>query len=160
MGQTRQSIIERLVGIAAGNEIPIEHVGEGCHVIEGESSAVFFDVDDWGDGHLVHLFAPAVVEIPPSELRNALAFANRLNRDSYFVKWSVRERDDTDLSDEGDEVRLYAECDLLADALDAEEFLNGLDLVITQVDSRDEGLASELGGKTYQQAIEDSDVRG
>lgn len=154
MTQTRQGIVERLVGITASRDIPIEHIGEGTHVVDGESTTVFFDVDEWGDGHLVHLFAPAVLEIPPGQLSSALAFTNRLNRDTYFVKWSVREVDDED------ELRLDAEYDLLADALDAEEFLNALSLVMSQVDSRDEGLASELGGKTYRQTIEDADVAG
>jgi len=152
MAQTREGIIERLVGIAASREIPIEHVGEGRHVAPGESAGVWFDVAEWGNGHLVHLWAPAVVEIPAANRPAATEFANRMNRDSYFIKWTVHEPDDEEA------IQLHAEYDLLADAMDAEEFLNALSLVMSEADSLDEGLASDLDGKTLAQAAEEADV--
>jgi Putative bacterial sensory transduction regulator len=142
-----QEKLDHIAGILTRQEVPFGTREDGAEfrVLYG-SAAVLISVREMGDNTVVHLAAPAVIDIDfekEDRYGKAHLAANQLNRETFFVKFCVYDES------------LVAEYDLLGGELQASELMNALTLVAETVDNVDDGLAAELGGKTYEAALGD-----
>jgi hypothetical protein len=145
-----QEKFDQVAGIFTRHEVPfgVSNDGTSLRVLSG-SAAVLVSVVEFGSRSVIHLHSPVVVGLDMSDhdvVGKAFAAANALNRDKYLAKFSVYEG------------ALVAELDLLGEDLQAQELMDGLVILAGIVDDIDDGLATELRGRTYESAFGEGTV--
>jgi hypothetical protein len=130
-----------VAGILARNKVEFATRDDGrAHMVVSGSTAAIVNLAPWGaEDCVVNLQAVVVQEIPDSATPLALQRINELNCAGYFAKWCLY----------GSVIKV--EHDLIASRLQADELMNALSIVVGQSDAKDEELAGEFGGKTWQQ---------
>jgi len=144
--------MDQIAGIFSRNEVPFSRAQDGSdyRVLYG-STAVFVSVRPFQDGTVIHFDAPVVIEFDlTGNAGIAFSAVNSLNRDVYFAKFVVHEG-------EGGRGTISVEMDLLGDALQSSELMNGLAVVAELADSNDDRLQADVGGKTYAEMLTESE---
>lgn len=154
---SKSAVIDQVAGILTRADVPFQMSADGdeYRVLRG-STAVFIRVADWGEGTVVHFWAPVAGGI---DLKDADNFgglhivANDLNREQYFLKWVVSSDDENDGS-------ISIEYDLLGDELDAHELLNALGEVSGAADHFDDEIIDQFGGKRFEDYVREAEDEG
>jgi len=143
-----QTSIEQVAGILFREELSFQThpEGDGYRLLFG-SAAVFIAFADWQDGVAITVTSPVLQDIDPEGPGAALALnrLNELNRSHRFVKFVF------------DDGTLLAVCDLLGDSLQARELLNAVYVVAAAADSLDDPLLDDIGGKRYEDILEETE---
>lgn len=139
--------IEQVAGILVREDLNFEtrEDGRAYRLLFG-SAAVFIEFDPWQDGGVViSVSAPILQDIDVAGPGAAAAMnrLNSLNREHRFLKFTY------------DDGVLAAGCELLGDTLQAPELLNAIFVTAAAADQLDDALREEVGGKTYEAALDD-----
>lgn len=144
-----QTSIEQVAGILFREDLAFQThpEGDGYRLLFG-SAAVFVSFHEWQDGVAITVSSPIVQDIDESGPGAAVMLntLNELNRSHRFLKFVY------------DDGTLLAVCDLLGDALQAKELLNAVFIVAAAADELDDTLVEQVGGKRYEDLLEELDV--
>ncbi len=140
-----EASIEQVAGILLREDLKFQTApdGDGYRLLFG-STAVFVAFTPWRDGVAITVTAPILQEIDEESPGAALLLnrLNELNLNHRFLKF---------VYEEGTLVAVY---DLLGDRLQAIELLNAVYIVAAAADHLDDELIDEVGGKRFEDVLE------
>jgi len=148
--------IDQIVGILDRHGMSFERTGEADSLqVTYEDVTIFVGAKPLGESVFVHLWAHLAidVEMTPEVSAGAYVWVNQQNSESPFAKFVIYQAIDDD-GDPKPMAQIDVECDLLADELQAAEFINSLSFLGISASESQAHCIQLFGGVSLEQKLE------